>query len=96
MNIRNRQEIVEEVLREQFPGARVHRVLVESDLDSDSDPVLRITVVLEGTPEDLARNRLVGFVRHLKSRLIQADVEEFPLVSFVAKDEAGALSIEPN
>lgn len=96
MNIQDQQTIVEEVLSECFPGTRVHQVLVEPDLDQDGDPVLRITVVLEGAPEDLARDRLVGFVRHLKSRLIKADIEEFPLVSFVSRNEARALRFVPS
>ncbi|MGH7067583.1 MAG: hypothetical protein ACREFO_05135 [Acetobacteraceae bacterium] len=96
MDTRGLQAIIEEVVKERFPGTRVHEVLVEPDLDNDDDPVLRITVVLESTPEDLARDRLVGFVRHLKSRLLEAEIEEFPLVSFVSKKEAGALGLGLN
>ena len=91
MQTENLRSLIEEVLQERFPATRVHTVLVKFDVDSDGDKVLDITVVLEEGPERLDREKLVGFVRHLRSKLVGAHRDEFPLLSFVSKTEAKKL-----
>ena len=91
MRDREAENIVRTVFEEQFPNTNVDRVIARSDLDSDGDRVLRIYVVLNGDGAQLDRQTLVGFVRHLKSRLTD---EAFPLLSFVARNEADKLKLE--
>ncbi len=89
------QSLVDGALREQFPGAAVSQVIVDPDLDSDGASILRITVVLEDVSRLRSSHALVGFVRHLRARLAEADHDEFPLVSFVDRSEAKKLRREP-
>jgi hypothetical protein len=90
---RDLEGIVERLLIERFPGAGVDRVLVYSDTDSDGDSVLKITVVLSTAPAVLQKEGLVSFVRHLKSKLNEVDVSQFPILSFVSKTEANKLRL---
>ena len=90
----NLETLVRDALAERFPDADIDRVIIRPDLDSDGDKVLRITVVLEGHAGNLNREKLVGFVRHLKSRLATAECDEFPLLSFVERNEARKLKLE--
>jgi hypothetical protein len=88
--------IVQQLIREQFPDRNVDRVFVEGDEDSDGDAVLRITVVVERATIDLDRSTLVGLTRLLRSKLIEANITAFPVLSFVTKGEANALKIAPS
>lgn len=88
------ETIVRELLTEMFPDAYVDKVVVKSTFDSDGDPVLDITVVLEEGRSPLDKEKLLGFVRHLKTRLLAAKCKEFPLLSFVSRREANRLKIE--
>ncbi|HEY6430806.1 MAG TPA: hypothetical protein VIZ17_02395 [Acetobacteraceae bacterium] len=90
---RDLEGIVEQLLKERFPGAEVDRVAVDPDTDADGDPVLRITVVLSTAPAILQKERLVSFTRHLKSRLHEVEVGEFPILSFVSRTEANKLKL---
>ena len=91
MSSRNLESIVETLLKERFPSAAINRVVVKSDTDDDGDKILRITVVLDAPSATLDRDNLLGFVRHLKPRLAEANFPEFPLLSFVSKNEARKL-----
>ena len=92
---RDLEEIVKGLLSERFPRARIDDVIVRSDVDDDGDKILRIMVVLDANGSSLDRDRLVGFVRHLKPRLAEANSTEFPLLSFVSKKEASKLKFVP-
>lgn len=86
------EDVIRTVFGEEFPDARVDRVIARAEVDRDGDRVVRVYIVLNDGGAPLDRGALVGFVRHLKSRL--AD-EAFPIVSFVARNEAAKLKLEP-
>lgn len=88
------REIIRSVLNDRFPDAKIARVAIKSDVDRDGDDILRVVVVLEGRPSQLDRKALVGFVRHLRSRLEEVNREEFPVLSFVSRSEAKQLDLE--
>jgi len=88
------QEFIRSVLKDRFPDARIAKVAIKSDIDRDGDDILRIIVVLEEAPSRLDKKALVGFVRHLRSRLEEVDREEFPILSFVSRSEAKQLDLE--
>ncbi len=90
----NLENVVTNVLNTLFPGTTIHKVLVKPGVDYDGDEVLRITVILDEGPERLDKDALVGLARHLRSRLAEVDHEEFPIVSFVSRNEAKKLKLE--
>jgi len=80
------------LLCERFSKDAINRVVVKSDCDSDGDRVLRVIVVLEANgKETLDAKKMVGLVRHLRSTLEAKNIDDFPMVSFVSKKEAGKL-----
>ncbi|MGC8469501.1 MAG: hypothetical protein ACP5NI_06305 [Acetobacteraceae bacterium] len=81
-----------DVFKEQFPGVRVDRIVALKHTDGDGDNVVKIYIVLNDEEAPLDRASLVGFVRHLRSHL--AD-DAFPVLSYVAKNEADKLKLEP-
>ena len=88
------ENIVKSVLAERFPDASVERVVVRPDTDHDGDKILLITVVLSSRVDQLDRDNLVGFVRHLRPRLPEENADEFPHVRFVSASEAKILKLE--
>jgi len=91
------KDIIEAVIRERLSSDVVHKVVVTSDEDADGDAVLRVAVVLEGKHSDLDREKMVGLVRHLRSKLEDSedrDAQAFPILSFMSKNEAKSLHLE--
>jgi len=88
-------ELVGKIVKRQFSEAAIHSVNVKSDVDSDGDAVLRITIVFETSGKTLDRNKMVGLVRHIRSELTNMESDSFPLVSFISKKEAENLRLEP-
>jgi hypothetical protein len=88
------ETLIGKVLGDRFPDAKISEVVVRSDIDGDGDRVLRVAVVVDGASEHLNRDALVGFVRHLRSRLDVERREEFPLLSFISRNEAKKLNLE--
>lgn len=94
MQARTVENVVRSVLTDRFPDAKVAKIAIRSDVDNDGDDILRVIVVLEGVPSQLDKKALVGFVRHLRSRLEEVNHEEFPILSFISKSEAKNLDLE--
>lgn len=88
------QTVVQNLLAERFPEAIISRVVVQPDIDSDGDRILRITIVLASEPQQLNPLNLVSFPRLLRPRLAEEKAEAFPVVSFVAEKEARKLNLE--
>lgn len=88
-------ELVGKIVKRQFTEAVIHSVNVKSDVDSDGDDVLRVTIVFETSGKTLDRNKMVGLVRHLRSELTDMESDSFPLISFVSKKEAKKFRLEP-
>ena len=85
--------IVEAFLHEQYPDGALDVLSVVPEVDGHGDEFLWIHLKYDdgngakGIPESLARVRLK--VR-LRTELQTADVEAFPVVSFVAESEVAA------
>ena len=92
------KDIIEAVIRERLSSDVVHKVVVTSDEDADGDAVLRVAVVLEGKHSDLDREKVVGLIRHLRSKLEDSEdraaAQAFPILSFMSKNEAKSLHLE--
>lgn len=94
MDRREIKDIVKDTFEERFPGVQIERLSVKRSLDDDGDEILQIVVVLAGRGSQLNREGLVGFVRHLRTNLMQEDISGFPLLSFVNSSEARKLKLE--
>lgn len=84
------EKVIYELLSERFEESAISGVRIRDDIDGDGDRVLRIMIVLSGG-RDLDGKQLVGFVRHLRSRISGS---AFPIVSFVSKEDADKLAVE--
>ena len=83
--------VVEALLHKQYPDGALAVLLVKPDVDGYGDELLWIYLRYDDNnpkslPEPLARLRLK--VR-LRDELRAADVEAFPVVSFVAESDVG-------
>ena len=87
------KETIYDLLCERFSKEAINSVVVKSDRDSDGDRVLRIIVVLEVNHRKLIDGRkMVGLVRHIRTKLDETQsIDDFPMISFVSKKEAGKL-----
>ena len=95
MQIDDIEAAVRAVIADRLPAAKIVKVAVRSDIDSDDDDgIIRVVVVLEDAPSKLDKRALLGFVRHLRTRLEEVHREEFPILSFVSKNDAKQLDIE--
>ena len=90
--VRAIEKVIYNLLCERFSKEAISKVVVKPDHDSDGDPVLRVVVVLEVNKKvALDSRKMVGLVRHIRSKLDSEKFDEFPMVSFVSKKEAGKL-----
>ncbi len=64
---------------------------VKPDVDHDGDAILRITVVVDDDIERLDPAKVVGTLGRLWSELGEADIESFPIVSYMTKADAAGL-----
>lgn len=85
-------KVIYDIVCERFTKEAINKVVVKSDHDSDGDPVLRVVIVLEANNNvALDSRKMVGLVRHIRSKLEDEKLNDFPVVSFVSKKEAGIL-----
>lgn len=91
---RELSELVGRIVRRRFSDAVINVVDVKTDVDSDGDAVLRVTVVFETNAETLDPDEMVGLVRHIRPELARVGIESFPLVRFIAKADAVKLKLE--
>lgn len=92
-DVKSLERMVRDLFTERFKEISVNRVSIKPDLDDDGDHVLRVMIVLE-TDKPLDGRKLVGLVRHLRSRLAEQDTDDFPLISFVSKSEISKMNLE--
>ena len=91
-----RFERVKEVVREDLEGhfrdlfafdpIVVHQAIDEYG-DDDGDVYLRILIVFDGDQDLLDPAWTVGLIRRIRPKLIDAGVEEFPVPSFIKRNE---------
>ncbi len=82
---------VESVVREEFTDAVIDSVLVDEDVDSDGEPILRVTVVFQHKASIDAK-KAAGLVRHIRPKLNNRMADWFPIVSFRSKADHMRLS----
>jgi hypothetical protein len=85
------KSIIEDVVRERLTDARITDVRIEEDEDSDGDTVYRIMVIFDNETGRLNADRTSGLARHLRSRLSESNVYNFPIFRFVSQADAKKL-----
>lgn len=97
-NAQNRPEIeriIREVVSERFPGGRIVSVHASRDTDFEGDPILVVQIVIDATKTRIDARQASGLTRHVRSKLAEIDVFDFPLLSFISQSEAGNMTTEP-
>lgn len=83
---------ISDVINERLgDAAEIVGVDVKPELDDDGDAILVITVVFDAEKSALDPDRVLGMVRHLRQALAKVRVNDFPLLSYVSKEDAKTL-----
>jgi hypothetical protein len=87
---------ISDVVRDRLSDSEITSINIESGEDSDGEPVLKITIVFESGPgqETPDGHKMVGLARHIRGRLAEINVGEFPLLSFVSVKDAAKMNLE--
>lgn len=81
------KDIVKGVLEERFTDVIIESIDIEPDVDEDGDPILRIRIVFDANKKTLDPRRASGLLRHMRPRMADRGVLDFPILSFIAKSE---------
>ncbi len=81
------QTTIRDVLGEQPTGVALHILSVGPEVDGDGEEFLYIRLVYDGGPDMLDSNTTIGLSRRMRSAFEKADVEAFPVLSFVAQSD---------
>lgn len=92
MNFEKIAKVVKKTLAADFDKVKILDVMVKKALDSDGQEILHISVIFEGAPKDLDAAAVSGAVRHVRPKLSEIGVDEFPLFSFIASSDVGKLA----
>lgn len=87
--------IIFKCLKADFQNIQITDVHIREQNDPDGGRVLLIDVVFEGESKEIDAKALTGIVRKIRPNLIKNDEEGFPVFSFIAQREMGALAREP-
>ena len=83
--------IVRDTLTEDFGDEFTFEpVAVVEDIDEftdDEQEYIEIIIVFDGDPGRLDPDWTSGFIRHIRSQLIEADAPQIPIPSFIEKSE---------
>lgn len=86
----NVRKVVEDLVLDRFPGAKILSVSISEDLDYEDDLVLRVKVVFDPESDKLDAGVTSGFLRYLRPKLSDIGVKAFPVMSFVSGRDNGA------
>ncbi len=75
-------------MKQQLKPTCIRSVHVEVNEDTFEGPVLHVTAVYARSGREPDPTKLLGLVSHLRPELAERGEERFPLLSFVADDEA--------
>ena len=81
------QTAIEDVLCGQPRGAALRVLSMGPEVDGDGEEFLYIRLVYEGGADALDSDTTIGLSRRMRSAFEEADVEAFPVLSFVARSD---------
>lgn len=88
------EDIISGIVKERFADSTIDSIAVEADVDSDGEPILRVTVVFDSEIAKLEPSRLTGLVRHVKPRIMERKDGAFPIFRFMSKRDSDRLRHE--
>ena len=84
------EQMVQDLVRAEFPDADIQEVAFEEATDADGDPILKVTVVF-ATAREIDTRKASGLVRHVWPRLRAVDEARFPLFRLMSSADAKRL-----
>jgi hypothetical protein len=78
---------IKEIVEKQLAPAVVTEIVLESDIDHDGDPILRVQVIFEADDDQLDPAKVKGLTRHLREPLDNFANVGFPVLNFTSKRE---------
>lgn len=79
------EQIISGIVRSRFPDAIIDSITVTPAMDSDGDPILRVTVVFDSEIAELDPAKLAGLARHVRPGIEERKDAAFPIFRFVSK-----------
>ncbi|MBP2495318.1 hypothetical protein ABID82_002350 [Methylobacterium sp. PvP062] len=83
------QGSIEDFIRGRFGAVEIRSIQVDEDFDRDGLPVFNITIMVEGTPSEIARKEPPGFLSKLRAH-VEDVYHAFPVVRFRSAGFQGA------
>lgn len=87
------REVISDTIQSRFDVPFV-KIAVTPDVDEDGDEFLWVKAVYDGQPENIDTRASITIVRHPQSKLAEASVEAFPVISYIAKYDLKEKEIE--
>lgn len=85
------EKVIWSAVNDRFPGREIESIRVQEDTDHEGDPILRIDLIVRPPARVLDPKRATMLIGDLRSRLGEVGIIGFPVLSFIAKSEAGKL-----
>jgi hypothetical protein len=85
-------ELVEKVLGDWIAPARLTRVIVSEEVDSDGDNILSVRAVYDSSAPPPEAEKMFSATRLIRMNLGLEGELRFPLLSFVSSDDAKGLA----
>ncbi len=87
------ERIVAAAVHEQLSPSSV-QVVLRKGTDHDGDALLNVTVIIASDTPAPDKRKMLGLAGHIRAKLDEAKIDDFPLVSFVSKRDAAKLNFE--
>jgi hypothetical protein len=78
----DQRQTISEAIKQVLPAESIDRIGVEDGIDSDGDPILKITIVLKHDMRLWDTKAMLGLTRHIREKI--PDETRFPLIDFVS------------
>ncbi len=88
------EDVISGIVKARFADAEIDSIEVKPDLDSDDEPILRITVVFASEMAALESHKLAGLARHVRPTLEERKESRFPIFRFISKRDNDRLRHE--
>lgn len=79
------EEVISGIVKERFADAVIDSITVMADVDSDGDPILRVTVVFDSEIAKIEPSKLAGLARHVRPKIMERNDAAFPIFRFMSK-----------
>lgn len=77
---------------EKIHGSAVLDIVLNRDVDSDGDPILKIYVIFDNKTHEIDAKESIQMRRFVRERFAKIGETSSPVVYYVAKSEAGKLA----